>query len=172
MRPRLRRRELLAVAASVPIACTKHSTGAGSVRIGVGGQGQLFYLPARLAHELGHYAERGLRVTLHEFAGGAKTLEALLGGSVDVACGFYDHTVQMAAAGRNLVSFVLLSQRPCISLISRGARQVNELRRKIVGVTSPGSSSDLLLDSMLARAGIRREELSIIGIGTGASAVT
>jgi NitT/TauT family transport system substrate-binding protein len=129
-------------------------------------------MPARLGQELGYYrAGRGANVSLHDFAGGAKSLEALLGGSVDVVCGFYDHTIQMAAAGRELVSFVLLLTRPCMALISRAATRIADLRGKVIGVTAPGSSSDLLLNHIVAGAGLRREDFSVVGIGTAASAV-
>ena len=129
-------------------------------------------MPARLGQELGYYStDLDLKVELHEFAGGAKTLEALLGGSVDVVCGFYDHTIQMLPAGRDLVSFVLLLRRPCVSLISREMTTIAGLRGKVVGVTAPGSSTDLLLTHVAAGAGLRREHFSVVGIGSAASAV-
>ena len=77
--------------------CSRHAP---DVKIAIGGQAQLIYLPATLAQELGFYKEAGLNVTLLDFPGGAKALEALLGGSTDVVCGFYDHTIQMAGQGR------------------------------------------------------------------------
>ena len=43
------------------------------MRIGVGGQAQLIYLPALLARELGFYKDAGLNVSLTEFQGGAST---------------------------------------------------------------------------------------------------
>jgi NitT/TauT family transport system substrate-binding protein len=66
---------------------------------------------------------------------------------------------------------VLLLKRPCLSLVSRTANDIADLRGKLVGVTAPGSSSHLLLNYMMARAGLRKEDLSVAGIGTGASAV-
>src|ERR1700733_12565992 len=74
---------------------------AADVRIAIGGQAQLIYLPVTLAQELGYYKEAGLSVTLLDFPGGAKSLEALMGGSTDVVCGFYDHPIQMPAQGKD-----------------------------------------------------------------------
>src|SRR5258708_18304262 len=81
------------------------------VRLAVGGQAQMVYLPVTLAAELGYYHAQGLDVTLQDFPGGSRALEALLG-SADVVSGFYDHTIQMAAEGRDLVAFVSMLRYP------------------------------------------------------------
>ena len=82
------------------------------VVIAVGGQAQLVYLPVTLAAQLGYYHDEGLEVELHDFPGGSKALEALLGGSADVVSGFFDHTVQMAAEGKRIRSFVAMLRYP------------------------------------------------------------
>jgi NitT/TauT family transport system substrate-binding protein len=55
------------------------------VKIAVGGREELIYLPVTLSQELGYNAEEGIDVTLLDFTGGAKALEAMLGGSADVS---------------------------------------------------------------------------------------
>ena len=60
------------------------------IRMAVGGVAQFVYLPAALAPVLGFPAEEGLDLSIEDFQGGAKSLEALMGGSVDVVCGFYE----------------------------------------------------------------------------------
>src|SRR5579863_9073885 len=82
------------------------------VRLAVGGQAQLIYLSATLAQELGFYKDEGLAVSIEDFPGGAKALEALLGGSADVVCGFYDHAIQMAAQGKQVRAFVSILRYP------------------------------------------------------------
>ena len=52
------------------------------------------------------------------FAGGAKALQALVGGSADVVSGFYDHTIQMAAEGREIVAFVTMLRFPGLVLVT------------------------------------------------------
>src|SRR6476620_9695557 len=86
------------------------------IRIAVGGAEQLVYLPTTLAQQLGFYEAEGVRVKLESFPGGAKALQALLGGSADVVSGFYDHTLQMAADGRELVAFVTMLRFPGLVL--------------------------------------------------------
>src|SRR5690349_11438 len=88
------------------------------VRIAVGGTAQLIYLPATMAQILGFAREENLDIALLDFPGGSKALEALLGGSADVVCGFYDHTVQMAAQGRDLKAFVTMLRYPGLVLVA------------------------------------------------------
>ena len=143
------------------------------MRIGIGGAQQLLYLPGTLAERLGHYKDARLDVTLESFAGGSKALEAMLGGSVDVVCGFYDHVFQMRAEGRNLIGFVLLTQFPGVVLAAIPGKQltIENLKGKKIGVTTAGSSTHLLLNYLLNRKGIASTDVSAISIGSAAAAV-
>jgi NitT/TauT family transport system substrate-binding protein len=141
------------------------------VRIAVGGQAQLIYLPAALAQELGFYKDAGLNVSQIEFQGGAKALEAMMGGSADVVCGFYDHTIQMAAEGKNLRAFVAILRYPGVVLVSPNISNIEGLRAKTVGVTSLGSSSHMLVNYLLTTHGMKPDDVSTVSIGGGATAV-
>src|SRR6476660_8531194 len=99
-------------------ACTRRASDGAHVRVAVGGQNQMVYLPTTLAQELGFYREEGLDVELQDFAGGAKALQSLVGGSADVVCGFYDHTIQMASEGREFVAFVTMLRFPGLVLVT------------------------------------------------------
>src|SRR6476619_8595890 len=65
------------------------------VRLAVGGKSSLYYLPLTVTERLGYFKEAGLDVEISDFAGGAKSLQALIGGSADVVTGSFDHTIQM-----------------------------------------------------------------------------
>ena len=81
--------------------------------IAIGGQTPKWcILPTTLAQALGYYEAEGLDVELQDFEGGAKALQALIGGSADVVSGYYDHTIQMAAEGREFVAFVTMLRYP------------------------------------------------------------
>src|SRR4026208_837616 len=92
-----------------------------AVPIAVGGKASLYYLPLSLAERLGYFADEGLKVEILEFAGGAKSLQALMGGSADVVSGGLDHVLVMRARGQKLKAFVLQIATPAISL--GGAKQ-------------------------------------------------
>ena len=139
-----------------------------TVRIAIGGQSQLIYLPTTLARELGFYREEGLEVELQDHAGGAKALQAMIGGSADVVSGFYDHTIQMAAEGRPLVAFVTMLRFPGLVLATSPqspVTRIEDLKGRVVGVTSPGSSSHMLLTFLLHRHDVPVESVSVTGIG-------
>jgi NitT/TauT family transport system substrate-binding protein len=158
------------------VACGQPGNRGDRVRIAIGGQNQMIYLPTTLAQELGSYREEGLDVELQDFAGGAKALQALVGGSADVVSGFYDHTIQMAAEGRELVAFVTMLRFPGLVLVtspqSAGAvTKIEDLKGRIAGVTTAGSSSQMLLTSMLKRHGVAADTVSITAIGSAATAI-
>ena len=60
------------------------------------------YFPAIAAVEMGFFKEEGLDVEINDFGGGAKSLQALIGGSVDVVTGAYEHTIRMQAKGQDV----------------------------------------------------------------------
>jgi NitT/TauT family transport system substrate-binding protein len=142
----------------------------------VGGQAQHVYLPATLAQALGYYRDEGLDVTIDDFAGGAKALEAFVGGSDDVVCGFYDHTIQLAASGRSLTAFVTMLRYPGLVLAvapnpSRPIARIEDLKGRRIGITAPGSSSQMLVEYLLYAHGLTANDVSFVGIGTSATAV-
>jgi NitT/TauT family transport system substrate-binding protein len=158
-------------------ACGRaRDTGARRVRIAIGGQSLFLYLPTTLARELGFYREEGIDAELQDFAGGAKALQALVGGSADVVSGFYDHTIQMAAEGREFVAFVSMLRFPGMVILTSPQRanqvtRVDDLKGRVVGVTSAGSSSQMLLTYLLQRHGIAASAVSVTAIGNAATAV-
>ena len=146
------------------------------VRIAIGGQTQMVYLPTTLAQELGFYKAEGLDVELQDFEGGAKALQALIGGSADVVSGFYDHTIQMAAEGRELTAFVVMLRFPGLVLVTSPqatdrVASISALKGGIAGVTTPGSSSHLFLNVLLVKHGVPIQTVSAVAIGSAATAV-
>lgn len=146
------------------------------VRMAVGGQAQLVYLPTTLARELGHFRDERLDVHIDDFQGGAKALESLLAGSTDVVTGFYDHTIQMASEGREVTAFVnmirLLGFIVVVSpLQAAEITKVEDLKGRVVGVSTAGSSTHMLLTYLLKRHGVPPESVSVTAIGTAATAV-
>jgi NitT/TauT family transport system substrate-binding protein len=158
------------------VGCAARRSDASHVRLAVGGQNQMVYLPTTLAKELGFYQEQGLDVELQDFQGGAKALQALVGGSADVVSGFYDHTIQMAAEGRELVAFVTMLRFPGLVLATSpqaaaGIQRIEDLKGKIAGVTSAGSSSQMFLTFLLTRHGVPVDSVSVTSIGSAATAI-
>jgi NitT/TauT family transport system substrate-binding protein len=147
-----------------------------NITIAVGGKATLFYLPLTLAERLGYFKDEGLNVDIPDFAGGAKSLQALIGGSADIVAGGFDHTIHMQTMAQKLSAFVLLSTNPAISLGISKAKAASytwpkDLKGMKVGVTAPGSSSHMMLDHLLASVHLVPDDVSVIGVGTGPQAV-
>lgn len=164
------------VGALVLASCSRRHASGSPVRIAIGGQQQLIYLPTTLAQELGFYRDEGLDVELQDMAGGSKALEAMIGGSADVVSGFYDHTIEMAADGREFTAFATMLRYPGLVLVTSptAAAQITkpaDLKGRIAGVTAPGSSSQMLLAYILGRSGVAPDAVSVTAIGTAATAI-
>src|SRR5262245_45934832 len=86
------------------------------ITLAVGGKTALYYLPLTIAERLGHFKEQGLDVAINDFRGGAQSLQALAGGSVDVVTGAYEHTIRMQAKGQDVRAVVELGRFPGIVL--------------------------------------------------------
>ncbi|HEV3141041.1 MAG TPA: ABC transporter substrate-binding protein, partial [Vicinamibacterales bacterium] len=129
-----------------------------------------------LAQELGFYRDEGLDVELQDFAGGAKALQAAVGGSAEIVSGFYDHTIQMAADGKAFVAFVTMTRYPGLVLAvsprnSDRVATIEDLKGRVAGVTTAGSSSQMLLNYLLQRHGVPVDSVSVTSIGSAATAI-
>ena len=174
-----RRTLLLAGPASLLIAPTlafAQTLEKPKVTVAVGGKNLLYYLPLTIAEALGYFKDEGLDVTIVDFAGGSRALQAVVGGSADVVSGAFEHTVNMQAKGQRLRAFVLQGRAPQIVLgvnpkTMPNFKGVADLKGKKIGVTAPGSSTNVMANFVLAKAGIKPSDVSIIGIGASTGAV-
>ena len=143
--------------------------------LAVGGKNLLYYLPLTIAEQRGYFKAEGLDVNIVDFAGGARALQALVGGSADVVSGAFEHTVNMQAKGQRLRAFVLQGRAPQIVLgvnpkTMAGYKTVADLKGKKIGVTAPGSSTNVMVNFILAKAGLKPSDVSIIGVGAAQGA--
>ena len=131
---------------------------------------------ARSDAERAFAAATSLDVTIVDFAGGSLALRAVVGGSADVVSGAFEHTLIMQPKGQALRAFVLQGRAPQIVLgintrTMPAYKSIADLRGKKIGVTAPGSSTQVLANFILAQGGVKPGEVSIIGVGAGNGAV-
>src|SRR5205823_3216621 len=62
-----------------------------AITLAVGGKTLVAFLPLTIAERLGLFEKEGLKVEIHDFQGGSRALQSLVGGSADVVCGSYEH---------------------------------------------------------------------------------
>ena len=139
--------------------------------IAVGGKNLFYYLPLSVAERNGYFKDEGLDVEIADFAGGAKALQALVGGSADFVSGAYEHTINMAAKKQPIKAVVLQLKYSAIELVMAKDRAAKykggkDLRGLKIGVTAPGSSTNMFVNTLLAKDGLKPTDVSIVGVGT------
>ena len=130
------------------------------------------YLPLTIAERLGYFKKEGLDVEISDFGGGAKALQALVGGSADVVCGAYEHTIFMQAKDVNITVIALqdFSFGLVVGLRKELAAKYHgpaDLKGLKFGVTAPGSASAVGLGLLLAKGGLTLSDVAVIGVGGG-----
>ena len=146
------------------------------VTIAVGGKNLLYYLPLTIAEQRKLFEAEGLEVTIVDFAGGARALQAVVGGSADVVSGAFEHNINMQAKGQPMRAFVLQGRAPQIvfavsTKTMPNYKTVADLKGKKIGVTAPGSSTNIMSNFVLAKAGLKPTDVSYVGVGAAQGAV-
>ena len=178
----MQRRTLLIASATVPTLLAgpalvrAQALDKPRLTIAVGGKNLLYYLPLTIAEAQGYFKAEGLEVTIADFAGGSQALRAVVGGSADVVSGAFEHTLNMQSKGQALRAFVLQGRAPQIVLgvnpkTMPNFKTVADLKGRKIGVTAPGSSTNVMANFVLAKAGLKPADVSIVGVGAGSGAV-
>ena len=146
------------------------------VHIAVGGKSALYYLPLTITERLGYFKDEGLTVRISDFAGGTRSLEAVVGGSADVVSGAYEHTINMQARKLHFQAFVLAGACPQISvgLVSSKAanyKSPRDLKGLKIGISAPGSSTNMVINYLAAKGGVKPSDFSVIGVGAGSTVI-
>jgi sulfonate transport system substrate-binding protein len=146
------------------------------VTIAVGGKSLFYYLPLTVAERKGYFKDEGLEVEIPNFAGGSQALRALVGGSADMVSGAYEHTINMVAKKQPIKAVVLQAKYSSMVLMlpkdkAAKYRGGKDLKGMKIGVTAPGSSTNMFVNNLLAKDGLKPSDVVIVGVGTGSGAV-
>src|SRR5262245_27541521 len=170
--------KIIAVAAALALAAGAQAQAPErkDIKLGVGGAPALYYLPLAVTERLGYFKEQGLNVEVNDFKGGSQSLTALVGGSADVVTGAYEHTIRMQVKGQDILAVIELGRYPGIALAVKKDRAgkiktVADLKGAKIGVTAPGSSTNMIVWYLMAKAGLKPDDAAFVGVGTGPSAI-
>lgn len=135
------------------------------------------FLPVYLVRMLGYDRQEGIAVEASELTGGTKAIEAMLGGSADVAAGSMSDAIALAAQHRPVRSFLLVYARPTEALAvapARGGeiRSIADLKGRTVGVTAPGSASHQFLNFLLVKNGLSPDDVSTVSVGMSSTSIS
>ena len=138
----------------------------------VGGLSKQIYLPNMLAKQLGYFDQAGLNVTLIDEASGQSSENSVLAGQVDAGSGSYNHTIELQAAGKKMISVLQMDVAPGEAEIvsTKAASQIHsvqDLKGKNLGVTELGSGTQTLTTSLLHNVGIAPDQVHFLPVGAG-----
>ena len=160
---------------------TAQSTSTGTVektnlKIGVGGQGQIIYLPLTLAEQLGYFKQEGLSVEINDLKGGADALTAMIGGSTDATMGFYEHTIRTQTQGKSIEMIATCDLYPGLVMFAgKGhpeAKSIKDLANLKIGITSAGSSTEEMVKYLFKKNGLDPAAAQTVAVGSGGPAIT
>jgi NitT/TauT family transport system substrate-binding protein len=147
------------------------------VVIGAGGLfSQVAKLPIVMANALGFFKDEGLDMELIDFNTGAKGAQALIAGNTDFVAGAYEHTIDLQAKGFNMVDVIGTNRYPgyvlgVVKSKGAGIKSVKDLKGKSIGISGPGSATQIFAVRALQRVGLTKDDASYVGVGLGPTAV-
>jgi NitT/TauT family transport system substrate-binding protein len=161
-----------AVATALATCAATGAHASEKITIMVGGINKIIYLPAKLAENLGYFKDEGLDVVLLSEPAGVNAENEMLAGAVQGVVGFYDHSIDLQAKGKEVESVVQFSRVPGeVELVA--ASKANEIKSpadfkgKTLGVTGLGSSTDFLTQYMAFKGGLKHGDYTILPVGAG-----
>jgi NitT/TauT family transport system substrate-binding protein len=136
----------------------------------VGGMTKLIYLPARLTEQLGYFKAEGLDVELLSQPAGVDAENELLAGAVQAVIGFYDHSIDLQAKGKEVKAIVVFGQVPgevevVASKAAGSIKSMADVKGKTLGVTGLGSSTSFLTQYLARLQGVASSRYTLLPVG-------
>ncbi|HEY2993973.1 MAG TPA: ABC transporter substrate-binding protein [Methylomirabilota bacterium] len=141
------------------------------VTVGIGGVALMVYLPTALAKAKGFFEAEGLDVEILDIkGGGSQAASALIGGSVDFSANAIDHAIKAKVQKKDLVAVHSHVRLAMMALVVANkykgeVKSIADLKGRPLGVTSPGSQTHMILGYLLAKHGVKADDVKIIGAG-------
>lgn len=134
----------------------------------------LCVLPFEVARQQGFFEEEGYDVNLLYMKGGTQAITALLSKSLDFVGTPMDLVVRSVDEGKEVRMVASTSRLPFFALVTAPGvaaeiQTIADLAGKKVGVGNLGTTDDLLLKALAARAGIDPESIESVALGPNLS---
>lgn len=130
------------------------------------------FLPLYTAVQKHFFADEGLDAKILTFQGGGAAGQAFVAGGIDLCLCSFDHVLKLQSRGFDAVAIGGIEEYNAYALINKKghiAGGLKGLRGKKVGITSPGSSTDITVRYELKKAGVDIKDVSLVSVGTAAS---
>jgi NitT/TauT family transport system substrate-binding protein len=144
--------------------------------IAVANKAALAYLPLTVAEHLGSFQAEGLELTVLEPPSLLRAQQLAISGEADVVCGWLEQTLVLHNKSQPFQAFVLQGRAPQMAFgVSTKTlpefKTLADLRGKKVGITAPGTPSHTVAHAVLARAGLRLNDMGFVSVGSPAGAL-
>lgn len=168
-----RRTALMALAGSLAAFRLPAARAAGEpLRVGKAVVENVGFIPLDVGIETGIFAKHGLAVEELNFAGGAKIAQAMTAGAIDISLSA-GPDMQFVAKGAPEIAIGSIAEFPGFMAYVVGAnsslRDLDDLRGKRVGITSPGSLTDWLAEELNRVKGWTGERDRVTKVAVGGS---
>ncbi|HEY2533125.1 MAG TPA: ABC transporter substrate-binding protein [Xanthobacteraceae bacterium] len=157
---------LLAVAASGP------ASAATALTVGKASATSDAIIPVNIGDQLGIFKRHGLDLKIIDFGGGSKMVQALAAGSIDIGDGA---GTEMAFVAKGAPMLAVCESSGPAPFLGVGVpwdspiKQLEDLKNKIIGVSSSGSFSDWSGHQLARTFGWGKDGVKTIAIGGGAT---
>ena len=164
----MNKRSLLASLCAVTLLCAAPAVAQETLRVGKSVSFSWTFTPLEVGIETGIFAKEGLKIEVSSFAGDARLQQAMTSDSVDIGIGggpglgFMAKGVPakgvaaMASDPRNM-SIVVSANSPY--------KSINDLKGKIIGVTTVGSLTDWLAIQASVQKGWGAKGVTTVAVG-------
>jgi NitT/TauT family transport system substrate-binding protein len=153
--------------------CARKGAEGELIRLSVTNGAAMAYLPVYAAGPAGCFAKEGIHVRLDE-TGVATTMQALVGGGVEVAASNYLTLLDVRNQGQPIREFVLLQKLPGFAAVvspkaSLQIRNLQDLKGRTVGSNARGDGYHRLFNKILEAHGVNPDEVKVVSVGRGTS---
>ncbi len=155
---------LLAAMASSP------GTAATALTVGKANATSDAIIPVDIGDELGIFKKHGLDLKIINFGGGSKMAQALTAGSIDIGDGAGTEMAFIAKGAPMLAICESTGPAPFLGIgvpWDSPIKKLEDLKGKIIGVSSPGSFSDWAGHQLARKYGWGEDGVTTVGIGGG-----
>lgn len=121
-------------------------------------------MPLVVAKEAGFFQQEGLDVEVVVMPA-SLNIKVLLAGDIQFAT-TVGSAVVAAVRGINVRTVMVFVERPLLDLVgTSGVRSIEELKGKLVGISSRGGLHDVTMQRILEKSGIKGGEATVITVG-------
>jgi NitT/TauT family transport system substrate-binding protein len=129
-------------------------------------------IPVNIGDELGIFKKHGLDLKIVDFGGGSKMVQGLAAGAIDIGDGAGTETAFIAKGAPMLAVCESTGPAPFLGVgvpWDSPVKKLDDLKGKVIGVSSPGSFSDWSAHELARKFGWGEDGVKTVAIGGGSA---